>query len=68
MSEQASDRIWSGIDIPKTIAGTLAAVSAAVVGSFLGVATAGAVDGRATGILSRQGVTFAVPAVAALLR
>jgi hypothetical protein len=38
MSEQASDRIWSGIDIPKTIAGTLAAVSAAVVGSFLGVA------------------------------
>jgi len=38
MSEQAPDRIWSGIDIPKTIAGTLAAISAAVVGSFLGVA------------------------------
>jgi hypothetical protein len=37
MAEQAPDRIWSGIDIPKTIAGTLAAVSAAVVGSFLGV-------------------------------
>jgi hypothetical protein len=39
MSEQASSRsVWSGIDIPKTIAGVLAAVSAAVVGSFLGVA------------------------------
>lgn len=38
MSEQAPDRVWSGIDIPKTIAGVLAAVSAAVVGSFLGVA------------------------------
>lgn len=38
MSEHAPDRIWSGIDIPKTIAGTLAAVSAAVVGSYLGVA------------------------------
>jgi len=38
MSEHAPDRIWSGIDIPKTIAGVLAAVSAAVVGSFLGVA------------------------------
>jgi hypothetical protein len=38
MSEQAPDRILSGIDIPKTIAGVLAAVSAAVVGSFLGVA------------------------------
>jgi hypothetical protein len=38
MAEHAPDRIWSGIDIPKTIAGTLAAVSAAVVGSFLGVA------------------------------
>lgn len=38
MTERAPDRLWSGIDIPKTIAGTLAAVSAAVVGSFLGVA------------------------------
>nr|WP_250033173.1 hypothetical protein [Actinoplanes maris] len=38
MTEHAPDRLWSGIDIPKTIAGTLAAVSAAVVGSFLGVA------------------------------
>jgi len=38
MTEHAPERIWSGIDIPKTIAGTLAAVSAAVVGSFLGVA------------------------------
>jgi len=38
MTEDAPDRILSGIDIPKTIAGVLAAVSAAVVGSFLGVA------------------------------
>jgi hypothetical protein len=38
MAEHAPDRIWSGIDIPKTIAGVLAALSAAVVGSFLGVA------------------------------
>jgi len=38
MTEHAPERIWSSIDIPKTIAGTLAAVSAAVVGSFLGVA------------------------------
>jgi hypothetical protein len=38
MSEQAPDRLWSGIDIPKTLAGVLAAISAAVVGSFLGVA------------------------------
>jgi len=38
MTEQAPGRLLSGIDIPKTIAGTLAAVSAAVVGSFLGVA------------------------------
>jgi hypothetical protein len=38
MTEHAPDRIWSGIDIPKTIAGVLAAVSAAVIGSFLGVA------------------------------
>jgi hypothetical protein len=38
MTEHAPDRVWSGIDIPKTIAGALAAVCAAVVGSFLGVA------------------------------
>jgi hypothetical protein len=38
MTEHAPDRIWSGIDIAKTIAGVLAAVSAAVVGSYLGVA------------------------------
>ncbi|MGK5678245.1 hypothetical protein [Actinoplanes sp. URMC 104] len=38
MTEQAPAKMLSGIDIPKTIAGTLAAVSAAVVGSFLGVA------------------------------
>jgi hypothetical protein len=38
MTEHAPEKIWSGIDIPKTIAGVLAAVSAAVVGSFLGVA------------------------------
>jgi hypothetical protein len=38
MTEHAPDRIWTGIDIPKTIAGVLATVSAAVLGSFLGVA------------------------------
>jgi len=38
MTERAPDRIWSGINIPKTIAGALAAVCAAVVGSYLGVA------------------------------
>ncbi|GIF35825.1 hypothetical protein [Actinoplanes xinjiangensis] len=38
MSDHATGRFWSGIDIPKTIAGTLAAVSAAFLGSFLGVA------------------------------
>ena len=38
MSEQAPDRFWSGIQITKVAAGTLAAVSAAVIGSFLGVA------------------------------
>ena len=38
MTEQAQDRIWAGIDIPKTVAGALAAVCAAVVGSYLGVA------------------------------
>ena len=35
MTEHAPDRLWSGIDIPKTIAGALAAVCAAVIGSFL---------------------------------
>lgn len=38
MTEQAPDRVWSGIDVSKTIAGALAAVCAAVIGSFLGVA------------------------------
>ena len=38
MSEHAPDRLWSGIQISKVIAGTLAAVAAAVLGSFLGVA------------------------------
>jgi len=38
MTEYQPDRIWSGIDIPKTVAGVLAAISAAVVGSYLGVA------------------------------
>jgi hypothetical protein len=39
MTEHAPDnKVWSGIDIPKTIAAALAAVCAAVVGSFLGVA------------------------------
>jgi hypothetical protein len=38
MTEHQPDRIWSGIDIPKTVAGVLAALSAAVVGSYLGVA------------------------------
>lgn len=38
MSEHAPDRLWSGIDITKTLAGALAAVCAAVIGSFLGVA------------------------------
>jgi len=38
MTEHQPDRIWSGIDIPKTVAGVLAAISAAVVGSYLGVA------------------------------
>jgi len=38
MAEQARNRIWSSIDIPKTIAAALAAVCAAVVGSYLGVA------------------------------
>jgi hypothetical protein len=38
MTEHAPESILSGINFPKVIAGTLAAVSAAVVGSFLGVA------------------------------
>jgi hypothetical protein len=38
MAEHTPDRIWSGINIPKTIGAALAAVCAAVVGSFLGVA------------------------------
>jgi hypothetical protein len=38
MTEHQPDRVWSGIDIPKTVAGVLAALSAAVVGSYLGVA------------------------------
>ncbi|UQU66673.1 hypothetical protein COUCH_10580 [Couchioplanes caeruleus] len=38
MSEQSPDRLWSGIQISKVVAGTLAAVAAAVLGSFLGVA------------------------------
>jgi hypothetical protein len=38
MTTHTPDRIWSGIDIPKTLAGALAAVCAAVAGSFLGVA------------------------------
>ena len=38
MTEHAPDRLWSGIQISKVVAGTLAAVSAAVLGSFLGVA------------------------------
>jgi len=38
MSTHAPEGILSGINVPKVIAGTLAAVSAAVVGSFLGVA------------------------------
>jgi hypothetical protein len=38
MSEQAPDKIWSGIQINKVIAGTLAALAATVLGSFLGVA------------------------------
>src|SRR3954452_520779 len=38
MTEREPERIFSGIDIPKTLAGALAAVCAAVVGSYLGVA------------------------------
>jgi hypothetical protein len=38
MTEHAPAKPWSGIDFTKTIAGTLAAISAAVIGSYLGVA------------------------------
>jgi len=38
MTEHAPEKIFSGINIPKVLAGALAAVCAAVVGSFLGVA------------------------------
>ncbi|AGL19943.1 hypothetical protein [Actinoplanes sp. N902-109] len=38
MTEQAPDRLWSGIQVSKVVAGTLAALTAAVLGSFLGVA------------------------------
>ena len=38
MTEREPDRLWSGIEIPKVMAGVLAAVSAAFLGSFLGVA------------------------------
>ena len=38
MTEAAPDRLWSGIQVSKVVAGTLAAVTAAVLGSFLGVA------------------------------
>src|SRR5690349_8103799 len=37
MTDQAQKRFWSGLDFPKTLAGTLAALSAAVVGSFFGL-------------------------------
>ncbi len=38
MTEHAPAKFLSGIDIPKTIGGVLAAITAAVLGSFLGVA------------------------------
>ncbi|GGK80772.1 hypothetical protein [Mangrovihabitans endophyticus] len=38
MTEKSPDRIWSGIDITKTVGGALAAVCAAFAGSYLGVA------------------------------
>src|SRR3954465_3060429 len=59
MSEHAPDRVWSGIDIPKTIAGVLAAVSAAVVGSFLGVA--GTLAGAAIASVVGSGGTAGHP-------
>jgi len=49
MTEHTHESIVSGINFPKVIAGTLAAVSAAVVGSFLGVA--GTVVGAAVASL-----------------
>jgi hypothetical protein len=56
MSEQATDRFWSGIEISKVIAGTLAALTAAVVGSFLGVAgtLAGAAVASVVGSLGTE--------------
>ena len=56
MSEHAPDRFWSGIEISKVIAGTLAAVTAAVVGSFLGVAgtLAGAAVASVVGSLGTE--------------
>jgi len=56
MSEHAPDRFWSGIEISKVIAGTLAAVTAAVVGSFLGVAgtLAGAAVASVVGSLGME--------------
>ncbi|MEU7904450.1 hypothetical protein [Actinoplanes sp. NPDC049118] len=56
MSEHATDRFWSGIEISKVIAGTLAAVTAAVIGSFLGVAgtLAGAAVASVVGSLGTE--------------
>src|SRR3954452_8355878 len=56
MTEYQPDRIWSGIDIPKTVAGVLAALSAAVVGSYLGVAgtLAGAAVARVIGSIGTE--------------
>nr|BFE69134.1 hypothetical protein GCM10020092_024350 [Actinoplanes digitatis] len=56
MSEHATDRFWSGIEVSKVIAGTLAAVTAAVVGSFLGVAgtLAGAAVASVVGSLGTE--------------
>lgn len=38
MTTEAPDRLWSGIDLTRILGGALAAVCAAVAGSFLGVA------------------------------
>jgi len=56
MSEHTPDRIWSGIEVTKIIAGTLAAVTAAVIGSFLGVAgtLAGAAVASVVGSLGTE--------------
>jgi hypothetical protein len=56
MSERTPDRIWSGIEVTKIIAGTLAAVTAAVIGSFLGVAgtLAGAAVASVVGSLGTE--------------